>query len=369
MKIALTVDRFDPLGGGLEKWTFGLASHLAEAGHEIHVVTFATADHALPLTVHVLTAARSPLLRARRIEDHLARIAPDVVHDIGAAWSADVFQPQTGSLLLSLDREIASFPLRRRLRAALSPRMILRRSRMDRLERGQARRARRIIAVSRLVRELLAGRHGVAPDAMPVIPNGVDTDAFSPVPRQIGPAVHFLASAQNFWLKGADTALRALALLAGAGHDVRLAIAGATPAPRWPRLAAELGIAGRVRFCGRVADMKPLFAAADVFLHPTRWDACSLSTLEAMASGLPVITTCRDGASELIEHGRSGFVLADPDDVHALAAHMRALRDADLRRRLGEAARQAALRHQLKHNYRAVEAVLVEAARGAPPAG
>jgi glycosyltransferase involved in cell wall biosynthesis len=81
-----------------------------------------------------------------------------------------------------------------------------------------------------------------------------------------------------------------------------------------------------------------------------------------MASGLPVVTTAMDGAGELIADGHSGFVLPDPDDIAALRGRMQALLDAGERRRLGAAARRAALQHGIVENCRAVEAVLVAAA-------
>jgi UDP-glucose:(heptosyl)LPS alpha-1,3-glucosyltransferase len=97
-------------------------------------------------------------------------------------------------------------------------------------------------------------------------------------------------------------------------------------------------------------------------VHPTRWDACSLVTIEGLAAGLPVITTAMNGASELITDGRSGFVLPDPEDVPALAASMRQLLDPGRRRCIGAAARQMAVHHDSRDNFRAVEELLLEVA-------
>jgi len=373
VRIALILDRFDPLAGGLEQWTHRLARHLLDCGHEVHVVAFAEANQSLPVRLHLVEPARLMRRRGRRIARVVAALAPDVVHDSGTSWSGTVFQPQTGSRLLSLDREVASYGPLRRARAALSPRLQWRRREMARLESLQAARARRIIAVSERLRALLARRHGLAEAAIAVIPNGVDTQRFTPdnarrlraPTRQrlrVGESVLFLAIAHNLRLKGVDTTLRALAGLAGRGHDVRLAIAGGAPDPFWHGLVQHLGLADRVDFRGQVTDMEALYAAADVVLHPTRWDACSLATIEAMASGLPVVTTAMDGAGELVADGRSGFVLPDPADVAALAARMQVLLDAGERRRLGAAARRAALLHDIADNCRAVEAVLAAAA-------
>ncbi|WP_426958169.1 glycosyltransferase family 4 protein [Muricoccus radiodurans] len=370
MKVALVLDRFDPHGGGLEAWTIQLAAHLLAEDHDVHVLAFEEGAHGLPVTLHRLPPHRSPIMRGRRIAAALATLGADVVHDTGTGWSADVFHPQTGSRLASLDREIASHTPVRRLKAALSPRTNLRRWRMAWLEARQAARARRLIAVSRRIRRDLAARHGVPESRIAVIPNGVDTarfapDAIAPLRREarrglgLREETLFLGSAHNLRLKGMDNAIRALAAVGG---DARLALAGGEPDAFWTGLVASLGLTERVHFLGPVADMRPLFAAADAYVHPTRWDACSLSTIEAGAAGLPVITTAMNGASELITDGTTGFVLPDPEDVPALTTHMRALLDRTTRRRIGDAALAASRGHDIRDNLRAVEAVLAEVA-------
>jgi UDP-glucose:(heptosyl)LPS alpha-1,3-glucosyltransferase len=173
----------------------------------------------------------------------------------------------------------------------------------------------------------------------------------------VGGSTLFLGSAHNIKLKGMDTAIRAVRRLAAQGADVVLAIAGGEPDAKWRAMTACLG--KRVRFLGLVDDMTPLFAAADALVHPTRWDACSLSTIEAGAAGLSVITTARNGAAELIREGETGFVLPDPEDVAALADRIGRLLDPALRARMGAAAREASLGHDLRANYEAVERVML----------
>jgi glycosyltransferase involved in cell wall biosynthesis len=220
---------------------------------------------------------------------------------------------------------------------------------------------------------LLAERHGIPADRITVIPNGVDTQRFAPErlaelaqPARralgIGDGPLFLGVAHNLPLKGVDTTLRALAVLRHEGADATLAVAGGTADAFWTGLATRLGVRDRVHFLGPVADMASLYAAADVLVHPTRWDACCLATIEGLAAGLPVITTAMDGASELIASGQSGFVLPDPEDVAALAAHMRHLLRPGTRSGIGAAAREVALRHDSRDNFRAVETVLAQVA-------
>jgi len=373
MKVALVIDRFDPLLGGAEKWTVAFASFLLEQGHIVQPVTFHQANHNLPVHPHMPQHARSPLARARRIAHCLAALQADVVHDGGAGWSGDVFQPHTGSRLLSHAHMVATYSRLVRLRTRMSPRGQLFRRSMARLEAEQVMRAPRIVAVSQRVRSLLVERHGVPAARITVVPNGVETQRFAasrlaelrePARRalDIGDSVLFLTIAHNLRLKGVDTAMRAVASLVREGASVHLAVAGGKADDFWTGMAADLGIVKHVQFLGSVADMAPVFAAADAVIQATRWDACSLATIEGLAAGLPVVTTAMDGAAELIVHGKTGFVLPCPDDTDALVTTMRLLLDPIVRQPIGAAARNAARHHDLHDNFRAVENVLIEAA-------
>lgn len=374
MKIALVTDRFDPTGGGLEQWTARLAAHLVASGHAVYVVAFGFAEHDLPIQAHTLRFSPSVLIRARRVQQRLDELGVDAVHDTGTGWRADVFQPQTGSNLMSLDRQIASLSRLQRLRAAIAPRLNWRRLQMRILERQQVNGARRIVAVSKLVHRELVARHGIHGRNIPIVYNGVDTERFRPngdnaVREQerkrlgVDSKTLFAAAAHNLRLKGIDTALRALRILLQQKQNVHFVIAGGVPDPFWLRLTESLGLVDHVTFCGPVRCMETWFAAADVFVHPTRHDACSLATTEALACGLPVITTSANGAAEIIENGVDGFVLADPEDSVALAGCMQLLLDESVRTRIGSAARKLARQYDIRNNYRAVEALLVEAAR------
>ncbi len=371
MRIVLVVDRFDPLAGGLEQWTVSFARFLLGRGHDVHVVAFSQGNHELPVTFHGLGWRRGTARRARLVELELVKLGPAIVHDTGTSWSGHVFHPQTGSRLLSQARLVATHPPLMRMRAALSPISIARRWQMAFVERRQVDRAKRIVAVSRLVRAQLVVQHGLPEERIAVIPNGVDTARFAPerllklraLARRrlcLGNSVVFLMSAHNLHLKGVDTAMRALAQLAVAGVDARLIVAGGRPDDFWHTLGRRLGIGERVSFLGHVAEIETLFAAADAMVHPSRWDACSLSTIEAGAAGLPAVTTAMNGASELIDDGRTGFVLADPEDTEALTTRMQELLNPDLRWRIGQAARKASVAHDIVKNLEAVEAILME---------
>ena len=110
-------------------------------------------------------------------------------------------------------------------------------------------------------------------------------------------------------------------------------------AARYVALAARLGIAARVRFVGTVSDVRPYLAAADSFLLATLYDPFPNAALEAMASGLAIVTTPHCGAAELVAEGENGFV-RDALDIAGLAAALARL-DPACAARMGARARES----------------------------
>ncbi len=140
--------------------------------------------------------------------------------------------------------------------------------------------------------------------------------------------------------KGQDLLLEALASLPD--HPGWTAVLVGAGDPRHLRdRARSLGVAGRVRWTGVVADVRPYYAAADVFAFPSRYEAFGIALVEAMASGLPSAVSDAAGMSEVVTHETS--LITPVGDVQALAAALSRLGgDADLRRSLGDAARARA---------------------------
>ena len=376
MKIVLIIDRFDRRLGGSQLWLDGFARYLAGRGHDVHVVTFLEdAGTRGPFAVHRIDDPGNILARARALTARASSLSADIVYDSGAAWSADIFHPHTGSALHSERTAIAASGLALRCRAAFSPRAIWRRRSMRTLERAQLANARQIVAVSHLVARLLSRSYGVAETAIKVVPNGIDTARFDrrllaqarPLRRAslaLGDDVTFLILANNLLLKGVDTAILALDTLRRRGvSGVRLIVAGGMPNGRIARLIRRANVGDAVRFLGHVEDVTGLLAAADVLLHPTRWDACSLSTSEAMASGLPVVTTALNGASELITDGYDGFVLPECENVDRLATAMATLTNPGLRQTIGDRAYESRQRLDVRTNFEMIESLMLAGSR------
>jgi len=139
--------------------------------------------------------------------------------------------------------------------------------------------------------------------------------------------------------KNLGTVLQALKHLP---EHVQIAVAGFLPGSPYPEQAKALGIAHRVHFLGLVKEMPVLMHSVDAFVFPSRYEAMSLSLLEAMAAGLPVVTARTAGGAEIITP-ECGIVLDDPDDPKALAGAVARLADNDdARRAMGVAANELA---------------------------
>lgn len=216
-----------------------------------------------------------------------------------------------------------------------------------RWEKQAFRKAKVVVAVSEKVAQELVDI-GVPRSHIQVIVNGVDLQEFSPgvadrqklgLPENVTLAL--FAGDIRTPRKNLDTVLHALVKV----PDLHLAVVGGTEGSPFPQLAASLGLNERVHFIGYRHDIPQIMRAADIFVFPSRYEACTLVLLEALASGLPVITATATGGAELVTP-ECGVVLADSDDTNALASALLSLvSDWAIRQQMGKAARSIAEQH------------------------
>ncbi len=214
-----------------------------------------------------------------------------------------------------------------------------------------------VLTNSRLARDGILKYYSYPAERIVVAHNGVDAERFRPAEgvadrealRQglgIGPAeVLVLFMGRGFARKGLESLLAAMARASARGGGFRLVVAGSGASEGWQRKAGRLGLAAGVQFVGVVPDPEVYYRAADVFALPTHFDPFANATLEAMASGLPVVTTRLNGVSEIIRPGQDGILIEGPEDVQGLADALLELRNHDRRRELGVRARETALRY------------------------
>lgn len=204
-----------------------------------------------------------------------------------------------------------------------------------------------IIAVSRQIeKELLSIK--VQPQKIITIPNGIDLDEFSPgkvsrnkwhLPPDI--PIALFAGDIRFSRKNLDTVLHALAKV----PNLHLAVAGIIKGSPYLKLADSLNLSHRVHWLGLRKDIPELMKAVDFLVFPSRYEPFGMVVIEAMATGLPVITAKTTGASALIS-SESGFVLENPNDVEALAQNMQKIaNNPELSQKMGIKARAIACQY------------------------
>jgi UDP-glucose:(heptosyl)LPS alpha-1,3-glucosyltransferase len=245
---------------------------------------------------------------------------------------------------------------------------------------------RRIVTVSQRCKESLLRDYPVKEGDVVVIRNGVDVVRFTPdLGARRAPVRHhwglpegdllYLFCGRNGLLKGLDTLIEAMARLPRS-IPARLLSVGERHDGRFLKLARDRGVEDRVRFLPPQPGMEDFYGAADVFVHPSRYDPAPNVCLEAMASGLPLIATSCTGVAEIVQDGRDAFVV-EKDDAEGLASRMAALADPDRRRDMSQAARRTAegrsMEAVLRENLAVYDVVRrekrLEAASGAPPDG
>jgi UDP-glucose:(heptosyl)LPS alpha-1,3-glucosyltransferase len=301
---------------------------------------------------------------AAAAEAALRQLNLDIVHDMGDGWFADLIMPHGGARAASFEQNLLLSPawLRpiKRLAAGLLPRYRA----FRKLERRQylLNGSRLFLAVSEMVKRDMMRRLYVPEPLIRVIYNGVDTERFTPQNRRLyrdrvrnslglAEQVILLTVAQNFRLKGVAETIRTLAELRRRGHDAAYVVVGGGRKGPFERLATRLGCNEHVRFVGPCSEPERYYAAADIYVQPTYYDPCSLVVLEALACGLPVVTSSYNGAAELLEAGRHGYVVADPADVASLTMRLEQLMDPEHRRECSVRARELAEANTLQENY------------------
>jgi glycosyltransferase involved in cell wall biosynthesis len=241
-----------------------------------------------------------------------------------------------------------------------------------RLDLTLMRRFNHLIAVSHATKnEMVAA--GIPPALVSVIHNAIDTDTWSPRHataalreelglEQAGPVLGYVGRIMPE--KDLETWLRAAALVAQQYPATRFVLVGegrdGDTLGQLQRLATELGIAEQVHFPGYRAHLLPVYGSFDLFVLSSRREGLPNSILEAMAVGLPVVTTDVAGTSELVLHGHTGYVVPQGDVDRLAHAMVTLVADKQLRQRMGQAGRERIEREfSFTHRLQRIEELYV----------
>jgi UDP-glucose:(heptosyl)LPS alpha-1,3-glucosyltransferase len=363
MRLALNFPRVDPTKGGAETYIVDLCRGLLRRGHSVDLYAESWAEGALPPEVRCVRVESSGRTKGERIAsfaDASAALLKDAGYDCTVGfintYEHDVIIPQGGVHGGSLRANSMRFanPIARRLYVlgkVMNPKHWTYRA-IEARQYDPARGAR-VVAVSRMVAGHLREFNGVPDGRIRVVPNAIDP-ARVMVPQPGATRAAFrgkvgigaddlvgLFVGHNYALKGLEPLIRGLAARDRSARPITLLVCGGGRPGWYRRLAGRLGVGGAVRFLGFHDDVRECYWASDFFVSPTYYDPCSLVVFEALACGMPVVTTACNGASELMTHGRHGFVLSAPGATGELVAALDAL--ADDGRRAAISAEAAAL--------------------------
>jgi UDP-glucose:(heptosyl)LPS alpha-1,3-glucosyltransferase len=212
-----------------------------------------------------------------------------------------------------------------------------------------------LITNSQLCKKQAQQYYRVPSERIEVIYNGVDQEVFSPATvtaqrqttrNELGltdDAIVILYVSNNWQRKGLAVLLEAVALLDKQGGKIHVVVVGRGRPEAFRRLLGRLGLAGRVHFAGVTKIVERYYAAGDLFVLPTIYDPFANVCLEAMACGLPVITTSGNGAAELLTPGTNGYIQSDPFDASELSSLLGKCLDPAELRRMGAAAHASAI--------------------------
>ncbi len=329
-KIAIILPRFSRYGG-VERFGYNLSQTLAEQGYAVDFIC-SRSEEEPPQGVNVITVGRYGLCRAGKLlwfvlaaERVRKNGNYDLCISLGKSLNQDILRIGGGPLesFWNLSRRAwpagfaRSFKMFRR-RTALVNLLI------KYIERAQVSSGCRMVCVSHHVKEWMIESHpAMSEQEIGVVYNKPDLSLFAkPSAEQRAESraefsltdndVVISTATTNFALKGVSSLIKALAQLPDNYH---LHVAGGRNAAKYQALAAELGVAKRVKFLGKVTDMPRFYGNSDIFVLASYYDACSNSVLEALACGLPVLSSRDNGSSYFLPENR---IFDDPSDYMKL---------------------------------------------------
>ena len=383
MRIGIDIRVVNAEESGQQRYLGRLGHWLAESGHEVHFLTVRDQPDGMmaPTSVVLHRLERHSRSELRRAVTELSldtlllnpersrRYRGLPANVLRAAYGTDQYQQKIRSFRGPLERGA-----RRALRA--TPWTVAER-RWERAFYEVQGPAPDVIAQSAYMRDQILNSYHIPADHVHVIHNAVDSAEYSPEKRTALRAemrarwsipeesVCLLFLGHNFRLKGLWQVLDVLARLAPDRPDVHLLVAGRGTGEGQRRKARRLveahHLGDRVTLAGPVQTSLHALAASDALLHLSWHDSFGYVVLEAMACGLPVVTTPYVGASELIEDRISG-VLVDPARDSEVAAAIESLSSPRYRDAIGAAASTVARQHDEESNFKRVLEVLEVAA-------
>ena len=356
--------------GGAEAYLKRLARGVMEAGHDLQLVaTHDWPDNEWPFGSITHLRSKSPIEFASELEQMRAQLRVDILFSLERVWSCDVYRAGDGVHRAWLERRRKfELPLKRFVRSLNSKHQDLLRLEQSLFSGGNTKR---VIAGSQMVKDEIVNLYGYSADKIDIVRNGVPLEKF-----RFGPELRE-KSREQLNLKSDQIAL----LFAGSGWErkgllfaieaaalckdrkIRLLVAGRGNARLHKTKRLRFWREDPVQFLGEVADMLRIYAASDIFILPTIYDPFSNACLEALACGLPVITTRSNGFSVIIEDGVHGSIVDHARDLLALRDAIRLWSDPSRRAAVRSTNSQLAAQFDISQNINETLAILCSVAK------
>lgn len=378
MKIALGIRDFSPHMGGAERYLSDLMKFLAQEGHEIHIFACRFSEDIKGLHLHKVTLFPFPkclriLCFALKCHRQMKKDNFDVIMGVGNTWHVDLLQPHGGVHWKWFWSSLGAYQNPWLRGAKFLGKIFSPKQWAEGIVENASYRmgVKRIVAISEMVKRDIIKYYNIPERQITVVHNGVDIERFHPHNRKYREEIRgrydlkaedflLLFVSHNFRLKGLRYLIQAFDLVKKKKGNVKLLVVGRDGKGPYQRLAKKMGCEKDVLFAGSVRNLERYYPSADILVHPTFYDACSLVVLEALASGLPVITTRYNGAGSIISEGKEGFVLDDPRNVKALADKILVLSDPGNLKEASLAAYRLAHRYSQQRCYQEMLQVLHE---------
>jgi UDP-glucose:(heptosyl)LPS alpha-1,3-glucosyltransferase len=339
---------------GIERHSAELADRIAARGHEVHFHCAECIDTS-PSRIIFHRVPMLNIVNSTRILSY-AMLGPkglklgryDLTHSHGSIVGCDIITAHSCHRAgMDIRRRFKKNMVGGKMNFGLADRIRL----AIEHENCGKRRYKKVIAVSEGVKRELVRYYEVPEQDIVVIPNGVDLDEFNPTNRlrfreplrenlgilPFAPVLIFVAN--EFDRKGLGVIIKALPLLKI--PELRLLVLGGDNRFPYLGLARKLGVDSQILFLGNVQQISRYYAASDLFVLPTFYEAFSVATLEAAATGLPLLVTKVNGTEELVQGGYNGyFVDRNPESIAGKLQIL--LSDTGELRKLGANARKSA---------------------------
>jgi UDP-glucose:(heptosyl)LPS alpha-1,3-glucosyltransferase len=324
LRVAFVRRGYSPTGGA-EAYLKRLACGVIEAEHEVQLIaTNEWPEDQWPFGTITRLRAESVIGFADELEQIRPQVDCDALLSLERVWSCDVYRAGDGVHRAWLQRRRKfELPLKQFARA-------LNRKHRDLLHLEESlfagRKAGRVIVASQMVKKEIVDLYGYPADRIGIVHNGVPLGKFrfdselrekSRENLKLKPDQIVLLFAGSGWdRKGLLFAIQAMALCKN--RKMRLLVAGRGNAALYKTKRLRFWREEPVQFLGEVADISRVYAAADIFILPTIYDPFSNGCLEALACGLPVVTTRSNGFSEIIEDTVHGSIVDHAGDLIGL---------------------------------------------------